>query len=163
MEQIGLIFGLLFILLGLFFLALILINLYYNDKAKDWQSLHGKVLKSSLIETVEEYNIDTDIYSSSSVKKYEQKIEFKYDYDGEKYISDKIYYLGFNEWFLTNNQKKELYKNYYKEKLINIYLNPKDKDNAFLIDEFPINKLIIYMIISFIAGLFFLLQEWNYF
>ncbi|MBG7612420.1 DUF3592 domain-containing protein [Polaribacter sp. BAL334] len=163
MEKIGLIFGLLFILLGLIFLTLTLINLYFNDKIKDWQSLNAKVLKSSLTEKKEEFNIDTDIYSSSTRITYEQKIEFEYDYDGEKYKSDKIYYLEFNEWFLTNNQKKELSKNYYKDKRINIYLNPKDKCKAFLIDEFPINKLIIYMTITFIAGLFFLLQEWNYF
>ncbi len=150
--------GIIFMVSGLVFIILVSINLYYNEKTKNWNFLKGKILNSNLVKKETNYSLDIDEYGPSTEVTYNQIIDFEYEFEDNRYSSNKLYYLNFNNWFTSNKMKKSLDKKYEKGEIVDIYLNRNEPGNAFLIDKAPINLKLIYAVICFSLGVFF---WWN--
>ena len=156
-NWIGITFGTGFILMGILFLSLTILNIYFNRKTNNWKSLKGKIIDSRFTKTIEQYSIDLDFASSTEIK-YKNNIKFEYKIDEYTYVSEKIFYLEFNNWLASNKFKKRLAKLYIKDKKVWVFLNPKDNNKGFLVEKAPISTVLFYAILSLSGGLFLILS-----
>ena len=155
-NLIGLMIGIVFLIVGMLFLTFTVLNIYFNEKVENWNILNGEILTSKLTKKVNEYSMDLDIYSNSTEVNYNQIVKFKYQFENHSFHSNKIFYLEFNNWFYSNKMKKKIAETYANNKTVRIFLNPKESQKAFLIQKAPIDKLIIYTILSLISSVYFL-------
>ncbi|MET2984201.1 DUF3592 domain-containing protein [Aureibaculum conchae] len=148
--------GAVLILTGIIFLYLLFLSIYINYKINTWNSINGKILVSNLSKKVKRYSIDLDDYGDSTEIAYTNKVIFEFEIENCTYVSDRLYYLNFNKWFLTNKFKKSLAEKYIIGKEVKVYYNPKEIEKAFLVQKTPITILLSYSLLSILGGLFFM-------
>ncbi len=153
----GFIIGIIFIIAGLVFSTFIILNFLHNEKAVGWSTSKGEILISNLSKKVTRHSIGLDEFGPSTEVTYDQNIKFKYEVDNITYTSTKIYYLDYNNWFTTKKMKKNLDKIYKQGKIVTVYMNSNEVEKAFLIEKAPVTSILIYSLLCFLIGLFFLL------
>jgi len=155
------IIGLIFILISLFFFIISLVISYFNEKVKGYKNIKGKILESSLIKVEDSYAVDTDIYNSTSGTKYKSNIKYEYVINNESYISDRIYSSNLNNMFSTSRTSKKLIEKYYKNKTVDVYLNPDNNNDTFLIKKIPVNYKLFLFIVFLLTGIFIILFRYQ--
>jgi hypothetical protein len=147
MEKQNIIFiiGLLFIGISIFFLIIVLLINRHNTKANNCRKTKGKILISTLIKEKDSYPIDTDMAGSSDQTKYIPKIEFESVINGNKFVSNKLYYSSINNMFFTSSFSKKIVKKFPEGKEVEVYIRSDKKDYIFLIKKTPtLNKVVLF-------------------
>ncbi len=152
----GLIIGSCFILIGLIILIFLLLTIYHNENNQELLIAEGIIIESSLEKKIEDYAMSTNIYGSSRDVTYKQKIKFEYIIDGVKYHSSKIYYIDFNNFFLTIKKKKVIIEKHPVNKKIKVFYTLKEKEKGFLYRKTPTEYTTFITVICFLVGSYFI-------
>ncbi|PQJ23481.1 hypothetical protein [Tenacibaculum sp. SG-28] len=135
-QEIIFIISLLFIGISIFFFILILLINKYNAKANNCRKTKGKIITSTLIKEKNSYPIDTDMAGPTDQTKYVPKIEFEGILNGDKFMSNKLYYSSINNMFFTSSFSKNIVKKFPEGKEVEVYIRPDKKNYIFLIKKY---------------------------
>ena len=139
------VFGLIILIIGFAILCITVFAISNSVSAKEWSIIMGKVIKSDIYKSQ---------FGGESNAGYRPDIAFEYTVNGEKYISDRLYYgvkimSSFN-WI----RSRKLIEKYPVNKEVKVYFNP-NKPSESVVEpgiHFDLGVIFILAILFVIVG-----------
>lgn len=159
-EVIVSVFMIAFLMIGLVFVIITIFFNSLNKKTKFWKRYSGEIIKSELKEKEYIYSYDIDEYNSSKEVSYKLHVVYRYIVGNVEYQSDKVYASKINNYFLTKSDINKLKKKYFKDKKIDVYVNPKDRSDSILINQIQLfDKILLFFLFIFLAIVVFFFKN----
>lgn len=153
-NQIVLVFGFLFLLIGGFFGVISIILSRINMKTQSWHAVNGEILESKLEEEVEKYAYDTDEFNTTDSTTYKSNIKYSYYFNGRQFESNKTYASGLVSLVIKDATKKKNVKNNPIGKKVTVHVDPLNPSNSTLINKIPIVSGVVLSAIFLTIGIF---------
>jgi hypothetical protein len=120
----GLIFGLVFVAIGLFALVRGIVHYRTGKASAAWPSIEGQVAAATV-----EVSVSTDSDGMTS-RQYTPKVVYNYLIGGKQYSSDQVN-IG-SKWHYPTQARAEAKLNYQAGQRVNVYYNPENPLQAVL-------------------------------
>ena len=142
------VFGLIILIIGFAILCMTVIAISNSVSAKEWSIIMGKIIKSDIYELQ---------FGGESNATFRPDIAFEYNVNGEKYISDRLYYgvkimSSFN-WI----KSRKLVEKYPVNKEVKVYFNPNKPSESVVEPGIHVDLGVIFIFAIFFVICGFLL------